>query len=107
MAARSRSTARPCAEPGCPTIVRGASRCALHQIHRPDHRSRPSTARGYDSHWQRLVRIAVARSSYCAQCGTDTNLTGDHIIPLSKGGTNTIENIHVLCRSCNSRKGAR
>lgn len=41
----------------------------------------------------------------CANCGSEDNLTIDHIVPLSMGGTNTSDNIQPLCKSCNSKKG--
>lgn len=43
----------------------------------------------------------------CAQCGGRIDLTVDHIVPESAGGLTTLSNLQTLCRSCNSRKGAR
>lgn len=42
----------------------------------------------------------------CAVCGLRKPLTKDHIIPLSKGGTDNIGNIQPMCRNCNSKKNA-
>lgn len=42
----------------------------------------------------------------CNICGkADVALTIDHIIPLSKGGTHTVENVQPLCVNCNCKKG--
>ena len=40
----------------------------------------------------------------CAECNKEGLMTKDHIIPISKNGTDDIENLQPLCRSCNSKK---
>lgn len=43
----------------------------------------------------------------CRKCGSEEDLTLDHIHPWSIGGPDTAENLQVLCRPCNSSKGDR
>ena len=46
----------------------------------------------------------------CLSCGRaepEVKITPDHVIPLSKGGNNTIDNIQPLCWGCNAAKQDR
>lgn len=43
----------------------------------------------------------------CVECSATDDLTLDHIFPWSLGGPDTVDNLRVLCRPCNSRKGAK
>lgn len=41
----------------------------------------------------------------CAYCGSEDNLTLDHITPRSKGGSDRVTNILCACKKCNTSKG--
>ena len=43
----------------------------------------------------------------CVDCGSRERLEYDHIIPVSKGGSNTARNIELRCEPCNRKKGAQ
>ena len=63
-----------------------------------------------DAHARRITRRAVfARDRWtCQYCGTvRSTLTVDHVIPRSKGGPSSWDNIVASCAPCNRRKGDR
>ena len=63
-----------------------------------------------DAHRRKITRRAVfARDRWsCQYCGVVRGtLTVDHVIPRSKGGPSTWENIVTCCAPCNRRKGDR
>ena len=43
----------------------------------------------------------------CAYCGSDTDLTMDHVVPRSAGGHSHWENIVTSCMTCNVEKGSQ
>jgi 5-methylcytosine-specific restriction endonuclease McrA len=54
-----------------------------------------------------LTRTNVFRrdNNRCQYCGSHLQLTLDHVIPRSRGGKDTWENLTTACQPCNTRKG--
>jgi 5-methylcytosine-specific restriction protein A len=100
-------TARPCL--GCGRLISTGSRCATCT------RTAPTTRRD-NSHAERRRRAAAvaqhreAYGDWCPGYGRPphaaTDLTADHIAAVATTGDDNGP-LAVLCRSCNSRKGAR
>jgi hypothetical protein len=55
------------------------------------------------------IKAAVYRRDQgrCRECGANSYLEFDHIIPRSRGGATSENNLQLLCRRCNQAKGSR
>lgn len=71
---------------------------------RPPHKNKRNTTR-----WKRLSKHIRNTQPWCTACGTETDLTVDHIQPISKAPHREYDltNLQVLCRTCNSHKGTK
>jgi 5-methylcytosine-specific restriction endonuclease McrA len=54
--------------------------------------------------WELLKKQYGYTCPCCGRKEPTVVLTEDHIVPLSKGGSDYIENIQPLCKGCNSQK---
>lgn len=97
---------RPCLV--CGRLIASGSRC-------PECRPKPAPTPGRkgrtatDWAWRKLSARLRKLSSFCERCLAATDLTVDHIIPLSERPDLAHEelNCRVLCRRCNAERGNR
>lgn len=97
---------RVCAEPGCPALVT-KGRCQQHRTYSPTYHERD---------WAEQQRRAATVAAWIAEHGhwcpgygvpphESHDLTAEHVTAVANGGGKGP--LAVLCRVCNSRKGAR
>lgn len=93
-------TLKPCLTCGEPSE---ATRCP--DCRPKDTRPRDRVTRTNNARWKNLSRRLRRLQPFCNHCGTADDLTVDHIIELEDGGEPyALDNLQVLCRSCNTRK---
>ena len=56
-----------------------------------------------------IMELRTLQNHRCARCKVDVQhgFHVDHIMPLALGGSNTKENLQILCQKCNLSKGAK
>ncbi len=52
-----------------------------------------------------VIAFIIERDKVCQECGREDDLQIDHIIPYSCGGNDSVENIRLLCSTCNAKRG--
>jgi hypothetical protein len=98
-ASRSAQTARP-------PVREGAS---VEVMVDPDHSGAESESLRRTRYVSRATRHAVwqASAGRCTHCGSRHDLELDHVEPFALGGDSREENLRLLCRSCNLRRGVK
>lgn len=75
---------------------------------RESEQRRRATLAGVPTDNVKLEKVLARDGNICYLCGGETaKPTLDHVIPLSRGGSHTYDNIRIACGSCNSRKKDR
>ena len=79
------------------------------EVHKASRHKRRAAIADSNSHFtaEEFKLLCEAFENRCFYCKQELPLTPDHAVPLSRGGSNSIENIIPACMSCNNRKKAK
>ena len=109
-----RKPKRPCSYPGCPLLTEERY-CEQHEMLAAKNYERydrnPVVRKRYGRAWKRIRDRYIKEHPLCEECRRQGRLTPaeevHHVLPLSHGGTNSMDNLMSLCTSCHSRITAR
>lgn len=77
---------------------------AARDLRRAQQRSTPGPHRFTEQDWRDVLRHY---SACCAYCGSTARLEKEHVIPLSRGGRDTVGNVVPACHPRNRAKAAK
>jgi len=110
---RARSFGYPrcvgCSMAGCTRHFAAPTCPGLKARRRTGEKPSPIRERTERVQFNALVRKQVYElcGSRCLSCGTSENIEIDHVMPVSLGGSNDLDNLQPLCHRCNSKKAGR
>ena len=61
----------------------------------------------YSARWKRLRKMVLCRDPICKICNRRASTSVDHIIPVTQGGKEEMDNLQGLCEKCHNRKSAK
>lgn len=101
---------RPCAYPGCPELTE-QTYCEKHRTlarqQYDKYERAPDVKKKYGREWKRIRDKYMSTHPFCECCYKSGRMTVatecHHIIPISKGGQSTTNNLMALCKSCHTR----
>lgn len=101
---------KPCRYPGWTNLTDGTY-CEVHQkigVQTYDKYERsPDYKKKYGRAWKRISYKYAKAHPLCERCLKESRITPmeevHHILPVNRGGTNAVENLMSVCRSCHNK----
>lgn len=85
-----------------------ACRERIHRRNKSKKRRKKYRLRQYNKHRQKILsELIVEYGQKCFYCAKDLlieEITLDHVIPMSRGGSHKKENLRISCKECNLKK---